>query len=72
MEYVKKVNPDGVLEIECRRGFDDKLVCCCVATDLCFYHSDDLLKLYRSFGLSRRSAEYVVKEFKKWFGHRNM
>lgn len=67
MKYVKNVNPDNVLEIECCRGFDGKIVCRCYSTDYCDYTPEDLVKLYRSFGLTRRSAEYVVKQFKEWY-----
>lgn len=68
MNYVKNVNPDNVLEIECYRG--DDIVCRCYSTDYCDYSSEDLVKLYRSFGLSRRSAEYVVKQFNIWYNRR--
>lgn len=71
MEYVKKVNPAGVLEIECRRGFNNELVCRCVATDYCDYTPEDLVTMYRRFGLTRRSAEYVVKEFRQWYSRRS-
>ena len=65
MDYVKNVLPDSILEIECWKG--DKLVCRCYSTDYCDYTPEDLVKLYRSFGLSCRSAKYVVVQFKEWY-----
>lgn len=65
MNYVKNVLPDGIFEIECLKGTE--MVCRCYSTDYCDYTPEDLVKLYRSFGLSRRSAKYVVEQFKEWY-----
>lgn len=69
MDYVKNVLPDGILEIECYKSSNDiELFCRCYSTDYCHYTPEDLVDLYRSFGLSRRSAKYVIEQFAKWYG----
>ena len=65
MYYVKNVLCDGILEIECWKG--NRAVCRCYSDDLCNYAFEDLVKLYRSFGLSRRSAKYVIEQFIEWY-----
>lgn len=65
MDYVKNVLPGGILQIECWKG--DNIICSCLSIDYCGYTSENLVKLYRSFGLSRRSAKYVVEQFKEWY-----
>ena len=65
MRYVENVAPNGRLEIECFGKGD--YYCLAVSDDYVDYSHVDFIKRYRSFGLSRRSAEYLYERFDEWY-----